>query len=216
MPWQQPGVPPRRDSELAAVRPPSVVFAVEGQVLCASRYRVGPVRPDVPDAHPPSLSLSDFTPRESEHPAARRAHIGNGTCSRVYSGHSSSVLSVRLPHTHGPVCPPRAVQYTLVPTCVYSVTAYPHQTPPQKHEWPRGANTTSDRPVAAVTHSVPECTRPCRFGNARHGSAPSNHALSAPCGSKRSQPTPMRPRRPPASLAVTLEESVHTSRPIRM
>ena len=88
----------------------------------------------MPDAHPPSLSLSDFTPRESEHPAARRAHIGNGTCSRVYSGHSSSVLSVRLPHTHGPVCPPRAVQYTLVPTCVYSVTAYPHQTPPQKHE----------------------------------------------------------------------------------
>ena len=88
MPWQQPGAPPRRDSELAAVRPPSVVFAVEGQVLCASRYRVGHVRPDVPDAHPPSLSLSDFTPRESEHPAARRAHIGNGTCSRVYSGHS--------------------------------------------------------------------------------------------------------------------------------
>ena len=36
---------------------------------------VGPVRPDVPDAHPPSLSLSDFTPRESEHPAAHRAHI---------------------------------------------------------------------------------------------------------------------------------------------
>ena len=116
---------------------------------------VGPVRPDVPVAHPPSLSLSDFTPRESEHPAARRAHIGNGTCSRVYSGHSLSVLSVRLPHTHGPVCPPRAVQYTLVPTCVYSVTAYPHQTPPQKHEWPRGANTTSDRPAAAAT----QCAR---------------------------------------------------------
>ena len=170
----------------------------------------------MPDAHPLSLSLSDFTPRESEHPAARRAHIGNGTCSRVYSGHSLSVLSIRLPHTHGPVCPPRAVQYTLVPTCVYSVTAYPHQTPPQKHERPRGANTTSDRPVAAVTHSVPECTRPCRFGNARHGSAPSKSRAVCPMWKQTIPADPYAPPVPPAPLAVTLEESVHTSRPIRM
>ena len=167
--WQQPGAPRHPDQRVAVVPPPSVVFAVEGQVLCASRYRVGPVRPDVPVAHPPSLSLSDFTPRESEHPAARRAHIGNGTCSRVYSGHSLSVLSVRLPHTHGPVCPPRAVQYTLVPTCVYSVTAYPHQTPPQKHEWPRGANTTSDRP-AVRRHTVCQNVR-ARVGSEMHVTA---------------------------------------------
>ena len=96
---------------------------------------VGPVRPDVPVAHPPSLSLSDFTPRRpstrpDRRPAPTHIRVGLDFLSRQRP----------VPHIpHGLVCPPRAVPVqTIVPGPTRGLTQ-PSSNQPRTPHRERGA-----------------------------------------------------------------------------